>query len=71
MCLSAGNLSQHLGVLEQCGLVRSKKQGRVRTYSFEPQPLKPAENWLSIQRAQWERRLDSLDGFLKTLSEQK
>jgi DNA-binding transcriptional ArsR family regulator len=63
------SFAQHLGVLEDCGLVRSKKRGRVRTYSFEPQPLKPAEDWLSVQRTQWERRLDSLDGFLKTLTE--
>ena len=28
---------QHLGVLEDCGLVRSKKQGRVRTYTLAPQ----------------------------------
>src|SRR5260370_38907340 len=54
---------QHLGVLEECGLVRSKKRGRVRTYTIAPQPLKQAEHWLSAQRAQWERRLDSLDDF--------
>ena len=60
---------QHLGVLEDCGLVRSKKEGRVRTYSLAPQPLKAAEHWLSAQRAVWERRLDSLDDFLKTLKE--
>ena len=62
---------QHLGVLEDCGLVRSKKQGRVRTYSLAPQPLQAAEHWLSMQRGHWERRLDSLDDFLKTLKEQK
>jgi DNA-binding transcriptional ArsR family regulator len=62
---------QHLGVLEGCGLVRSKKQGRVRTYTLVPQPLAAAEHWLSAQRAVWERRLDSLDSFLKTLKEQK
>jgi len=61
---------QHLGVLEDCGLVRSKKQGRVRTYTLAPQPLEAAEHWLSVQRAHWERRLDSLDDFLKTLKEQ-
>ena len=60
---------QHLGVLEDCGLVRSKKEGRVRTYALAPQPLKAAEHWLSAQRAVWERRLDSLDDFLKTLKE--
>jgi DNA-binding transcriptional ArsR family regulator len=62
---------QHLGVLEGCGLVRSKKQGRVRTYTLAPQPLKTAEHWLSAQRAHWEWRLDGLDNFLKTLKEQK
>jgi DNA-binding transcriptional ArsR family regulator len=62
---------QHLGVLEDCGLVRSTKQGRVRTYALSPQPLAAAEHWLSAQRAHWERRLDSLDDFLKTLKEQQ
>jgi DNA-binding transcriptional ArsR family regulator len=58
---------QHLGVLEDCGLVRSKKAGRVRTYTLAPQPLEAAEHWLSAQRTLWERRLDALDDFLKTL----
>ena len=62
---------QHLGVLEDCGLVRSEKKGRVRTYALAPQSLKAAENWLSAQRLQWERRLDALDDFLETLKEQK
>lgn len=60
---------QHLQVLENCGLVRSNKQGRVRTYALAPPPLKAAEDWLSAQRAHWERRLDALDDFLKTLKE--
>jgi len=42
----------------------------VRTYALAPQPLKAAEDWLSAQRAHWERRLDCLDDFLKTLTEQ-
>jgi DNA-binding transcriptional ArsR family regulator len=61
---------QHLGVLEDCGLVHSKKRGRVRTYTLAPQPMKAAEHWLSAQRAHWERRLDALDDFLQTLKEQ-
>ena len=60
---------QHLQVLENCGLVRSNKRGRVRTYALAPLPLKAAEEWLSAQRAHWERRLDALDDFLKTLKE--
>ena len=65
------SFSQHLEVLENCGLVRSRKTGRVRTYELAPQPLKEAEQWMVTQRANWERRLDQLDDYLKDLKEQK
>jgi DNA-binding transcriptional ArsR family regulator len=65
------SFAQHLDVLEDCGLVRSKKEGRVRTYALAPEPLRAAERWLSAQRAHWERRLDSLDNFLQTLKEEE
>lgn len=63
------SFSQHLGVLESCGLVRSRKSGRVRTYELAPEPLQAAEHWISAQRAIWERRLDQLDTLLTTLKE--
>jgi DNA-binding transcriptional ArsR family regulator len=63
------SFTQHLGVLEKCGLVRSKKQGRVRTYHLVPQPLKAAEKWMTEQRALWEKRLDQLDSYLFTIKE--
>ena len=59
------SFSQHLDVLEDCGLVRSSKAGRVRTYRLAPQPLKAAEGWLARQRTLWTRRLDQLDDYLK------
>lgn len=59
---------QHLKVLEGCGLVRSEKAGRVRTYRISPQPLKAAERWMVEQRAHWERRLDRLDAYLEGLA---
>jgi DNA-binding transcriptional ArsR family regulator len=65
------SFSQHLEVLENCGLVRSRKTGRVRTYELAPQPLKEAEQWMVTQRENWERRLDQLDNYLKDLKEQK
>ena len=58
---------QHLKVLEGCGLVRSRKSGRVRTYRISPRPLKAAERWMAEQRALWERRLDQLDQYLEEL----
>lgn len=36
---------QHLRTLEACGLVRSKKTGRVRTYELAPARLRTAESW--------------------------
>ncbi len=61
---------QHLGVLKKCGLIRSSKKGRVRTYELSPKPLKVAEDWMAKQRTLWERRLDQLDNFLNELKEQ-
>ena len=55
---------EHMKVLEGCGLVRSRKQGRVRTYELSVNRLKLAEDWLSRQRRFWEKRLDQLDEYL-------
>jgi len=60
---------QHLQVLEACGLVRSSKAGRVRTYQIVPERMKLAEDWLARQRMLWERRLDQLDDYLIELKE--
>lgn len=57
----------HLKVLEGCGLVRSRKVGRVRTYQIASARLKLAEDWLGRQRSLWERRLDRLDAYLLTM----
>ncbi len=55
---------QHLGVLEQSGLVTSSKTGRVRTYTLEPQAMQQVEDWLTAQRRIWQQRLDQLDEYL-------
>lgn len=63
------SFSQHLGVLEKSGLVRSEKAGRVRTYYLVPKRLKAAESWLETNRKVWKKRLDQLDNYLLTLKE--
>ncbi len=60
---------QHLRVLEECGLVRSSKDGRVRTYRLDPEGFRGAEDWLEGQRQTWERRLDQLDSYLIQMKE--
>jgi DNA-binding transcriptional ArsR family regulator len=56
---------QHLAVLEASGLVRSQKNGRVRTCRIEPRALGKAEDWIARRREEWERRLDRLGDYLK------
>lgn len=60
---------EHMSVLEECGLVESRKVGRVRTWRLAPRPLRAAEGWLADQRAIWERRLDQLDDYLHDMKE--
>ncbi len=61
---------EHMRVLEECGLVHSRKRGRVRTYRLAPKRLGVAEDWLARQRALWERRIDQLDEYVAELKKQ-
>jgi DNA-binding transcriptional ArsR family regulator len=54
----------HLKVLEDSGLVKSSKVGRVRTCRIEALALSQAERWIAEQRQMWERNLDRLGQFL-------
>jgi len=61
----------HLKVLEDCGLVTSQKQGRVRTCRIAPKMLSEAEHWVGERRRMWERNLDRLDAYLDETENQK
>ena len=63
--MSLPAIVQHLAMLENSGLVRSEKIGRVRTFRMVPAALSLAEQWFNRRRAQWERRLDRLGEHLK------
>ena len=54
----------HLKVLEESGLVKSEKAGRVRTCRVDPKALSLAERWIAERRQMWERNLDRLGQFL-------
>ena len=57
---------KHIHLLEGSGLIRTRKDGRVRTCAIEKKPFAAAEGWLSAQRALWERRTDRLEQFVTT-----
>jgi DNA-binding transcriptional ArsR family regulator len=62
---------QHLSVLEQSRLVKSKKRGRVRTYEIVPDRFRVAEDWLTRRRRLWEDRFDRFDDYVKQLKEKE
>jgi DNA-binding transcriptional ArsR family regulator len=55
----------HLKVLEESGLVKSQKMGRVRTCRLEPKMFSQAERWIAERRQMWERNLDRMGAFLE------
>lgn len=63
--MSLPSVLQHLQVLEDCGLIRSEKVGRVRTCHIEPKALMRAEQWIMRQRSIWDKRLDRLGAYLE------
>jgi DNA-binding transcriptional ArsR family regulator len=66
LTISLPAVLQHLHVLEESGLVRSEKVGRVRTCHIELGAVGTAEEWIAALRAEWERRLDRLGEYLET-----
>ena len=62
---------QHLSVLEQSRLVKSKKRGRVRTYEIAPERFKVAEDWLTERRRLWEARFDRFDEYVTQLKDKE
>lgn len=62
---------QHLSILEHSRLVKSHKQGRVRTYELSVEHLKVAESWLAERRQLWEGRLDRFDDYVLQLKEKE
>jgi DNA-binding transcriptional ArsR family regulator len=55
---------KHIHALEGSGLIRTRKEGRVRTCAIERKPFAAVEAWLSAQRAIWESRTDRLEQFV-------
>ena len=62
--MSLASVVQHVQVLEECGVIRTDKVGRVRTCRIEPRALRMAEHWIAQRRAFWERNLDRLCAVL-------
>lgn len=62
MTLSA--VMQHLKVLEEAGLVKSEKVGRVRTCTLDVAAMTQVEHWIAERKRFWEQQYDQLEAYL-------
>lgn len=60
-------VSKHLKVLREVGLVRVREEGRERIYRLEGEPLKPIHDWVKNYERMWSERFDALDQVLEEL----
>lgn len=55
---------KHVHMLEAAGLIRTRKEGRVRYCEIDEARLAAVGSWLEEQRAIWESRTDRLERFV-------
>jgi DNA-binding transcriptional ArsR family regulator len=62
---------KHISVLEEAGVITTRKEGRIRSCSLEPKTLEAVEKWFAEQRDAWASRFDNLDSLLTKLNGEK
>lgn len=70
LSLSQPQVSKHLRVLSEVGLVSCRAEGRRRLYRLQPAHLRPFHEWLAKYEQAWNERLDRLDNYLKELQQE-
>jgi DNA-binding transcriptional ArsR family regulator len=65
--MSLPAVSKHVRVLENVGLIRRRRRGRVHSIRLQAAPMERASQWIGEYRRFWEGSLDRLDGYLKVL----
>jgi DNA-binding transcriptional ArsR family regulator len=63
--ISRPAISKHLRVLEDAGLVRRTRDGRVNRCALDPEPMRAAADWVEQYRAFWEGQLDALARYME------
>lgn len=63
--MSLPAVTKHIRILEQAGLVKRRKAGRVNYCRLNAKPLQDASKWLVFYQEFWDAKLDSLANFLE------
>lgn len=71
LSMSQPQVSKHLRVLSEVGLVTCRAEGRRRLYRLEPAHLRPLHEWVAKYEQAWNDRLDRLDDYLQVLQQKE
>lgn len=69
--LAQPQVSKHLRVLREVGLVNVRDDGRRRLYRLDPAALKPVHDWVAALERTWSDRFARLDAVLGELTEEE
>ena len=69
LSLSQPQVSKHLRVLSEVGLVKCRAEGRYRLYRLDPAKLRPLHDWVAKYEQAINDRLDRMDDYLKALQD--
>jgi len=69
LSMSQPQVSKHLRVLSEVGLVTCRADGRRRLYRLEPARLRPLQEWLAKYEQAWNDRMDRMSDYLKELQQ--
>lgn len=70
LSMSQPQVSKHLRVLSEVGLVTCRSDGRRRLYRVEPSRLRPVQEWVATYEQAWNKRMDRVDDYLNQLQQQ-
>jgi DNA-binding transcriptional ArsR family regulator len=69
--LSQPQVSKHLRVLREVGLVEVREEGRQRLYRLNSEPLKPIHDWVKAYERSWSEQFKALDQLLEELKQKE
>ena len=69
--LAQPQVSKHLRVLREVGLVNVRDEGRQRMYRLNGRSLKPIHDWVKNFERSWNERFEALDGVLDELKREE
>ena len=67
--LAQPQVSKHLRVLKEAGLVEVQPRAQQRLYELRAEPLREMDRWLDAYRQLWEERFEELDGLLEEMKQ--